>query len=191
MQPEAVKFSANRNFTSWCAILFFDMDKMLKKTEKCLSAVMAKLLIGYVLLPQKKLTNQMVKTGLLYSICLLAVLCLLCPVFTTDSYASNSSKKNAETPMFQLEPFILNVGSRFLKLSINLELSSSTATKKAKVKTGAIRDAIIMLVTSKMPDEISSFGGKQQLKDELLTKLNGILGEGNVKNIYFTDFVMQ
>ncbi|WP_333654447.1 flagellar basal body-associated FliL family protein [Dissulfurispira sp.] len=93
--------------------------------------------------------------------------------------------------MFQLEPFILNVGSRFLKLSINLELSSSTATKKAKVKTGAIRDAIIMLVTSKMPDEISSFGGKQQLKDELLTKLNGILGEGNVKNIYFTDFVMQ
>ncbi len=93
--------------------------------------------------------------------------------------------------MFQLEPFILNVGSRFLKLSINLELSSPAATEKAKIKTGAIRDAIIMLITSKSPDDIFSSEGKQQLKDEILTRLNRILGEGSVKNIYFTDFVMQ
>ncbi len=63
--------------------------------------------------------------------------------------------------------------------------------EKAKAKTGAIRDAIIMLVTTKSPDEISSSEGKQQLKDEILTRLNRILGEGSVKNIYFTDFVMQ
>lgn len=141
-------------------------------------------------LPPKKHTNQLVKPSLLYPIYLLSTLCLLFPVFTTDSYASKSSKKDAETPMFQLEPFILNISSRFLKLSISIELSSPAIAEKIKAKTGAIRDTIIMFVTSKMPDDISSFEGKQQLKDELLTRLNQ-LGEGNVKNIYFTDFVMQ
>jgi flagellar FliL protein len=111
----------------------------------------------------------------------------------TDSYGKEAQKRNGETPIFQLEPFITNIGdrNRFLKLSISIELSSPAMAEKAKAKTGAIRDTIIMLITSKTPDAISSSEGKQQLKDELLTRLNQILGEGSVKNIYFTDFVMQ
>ncbi|GER93976.1 hypothetical protein A45J_1734 [hot springs metagenome] len=93
----------------------------------------------------------------------------------------------------QLDPFITNIGSgkRFLKFSISIELSTPAMAEKAKAKTGMIRDAIIMLITSKTPDDVSSSEGKQQLKDELVTRLNQILGEDSIKNIYFTDFVMQ
>jgi flagellar basal body-associated protein FliL len=168
------------------------MDKMLNKTEKCSSTIMTKLHIGGVTLPppQKKYISNSISYSLLVSY-LLSVLCLF--FFTTDGYGSEAQKKNSETPILQLEPFITNIGdrNRFLKLSISVELSSPDMAEKAKAKTGAIRDAIIMLITTKTSDAISSSEGKQQLKDEILMRLNQILGEGNVKNIYFTDFVMQ
>jgi flagellar FliL protein len=147
--------------------------------------------MSYLPPPKKNITNSISYSLLV--IYLLSVLCLLSSLFTTDSYGKEAQKKNGETPIFQLEPFITNIGdrNRFLKLSISIELSSPAVAEKAKAKTGAIRDALIMLITSKTPDDISSSEGKQQLKDEVLTRLNQILGEGSVKNIYFTDFVMQ
>jgi flagellar basal body-associated protein FliL len=122
---------------------------------------------------------------------------LLLSAFSVIASANEgkSEKKGGDNAMFQVDPFIVNIGdnngTKFLKITICLELSSPSLAERAKAKAAAIRDAVIMLVTSKSADAFNSPEGKPQLKDELIMTLNKVLGEKTVKNIYFTEFIMQ
>jgi flagellar FliL protein len=102
---------------------------------------------------------------------------------------------SVEGVMFALDPFVVNLsdpgGPKFLKVSIQLELTSSSVTEKAKQKTPELRDAIITLLTSKSSESLFPPEGKLQLKDEITARMNQILGTNSVKNVYLTDFVMQ
>lgn len=104
-------------------------------------------------------------------------------------------QKKEESAMFALDPFVVNLSdqgaTKFLKVSMQLELSSQAVTESAKAKTPQIRDAIINLLTSKTSDSLMSPEGKLQLKDEINMQVNQILGNNTVKNVYLTEFVMQ
>ncbi|MBI4620041.1 MAG: flagellar basal body-associated FliL family protein [Desulfobacterales bacterium] len=92
-----------------------------------------------------------------------------------------------------LDPFVMNLAEqgRFLKLSMQFELTDKSYQPMVLDKTPKLRDAIIILISSKDSESISSPEGKFQLKDELLLRANQIIGEGVFKNLYFTEFVMQ
>jgi flagellar FliL protein len=96
---------------------------------------------------------------------------------------------------FAFEPFVVNLmdsgGSKYLKVSIQLELSNAKLMEKAKNKTPQLRDAIITLITNKTSEDLITAEGKIILKDEIKQRANQILGEGTVLNVYLTDFVMQ
>ena len=97
--------------------------------------------------------------------------------------------------MFQLEPFIVNIAdqadSRFLKACLCIEVASPAAVEKAKAKTGVLRDAIIMIVTSKTYDSISQPEGRAELKEQVKMSAAQILGENFVHDVYITDFIVQ
>jgi flagellar FliL protein len=120
-------------------------------------------------------------------------------LFFTKSGGDKAQKKEEtkaeEGVTFALEPFVVNLsdptGTRFLKVSLQLELAGPAVMEKAKAKTPQIRDAIITLLTSKTSDALISPEGKLQLKDEINIRINQVLGENSVKNVYLTDFVMQ
>ncbi len=120
-------------------------------------------------------------------------------LFFTKSGGDKAAKKEAtkveDGVTFALEPFVVNLsdptGSRFLKVSLQLELSSPIVMEKAKAKSPQIRDGVITLLTAKTSDALISPEGKLQLKDEINIRINQILGENSVKNVYLTDFVMQ
>lgn len=135
----------------------------------------------------------MIKKTVITALAVVLLLSALSAIASANE--GKSEKKGGDDAMFQVEPFILNIGdrngSKFLKLTMCLELSSPSLAEKAKAKTAAIRDAIIMLVTSKSADACNSPEGKLQLKDELIMTLNQLLGDKTVKNIFFTDFIMQ
>ncbi len=103
--------------------------------------------------------------------------------------------KKDESVMLALDPFVVNLSdqgaTKFLKVSMQLELSSPAILESAKGKTPQIRDAIINLLTSKTSDSLMSPEGKLQLKDEINMMANQILGNNTVKNVYLTEFVMQ
>ena len=97
--------------------------------------------------------------------------------------------------MFPLEPFILNLTDhgRYLKVTIEFEITDAAYKKDVEQKIPQLRDTIITLVGSKSIQSISSQEGKFQLKDELLFRANQVMGmEKDIfKNLYFTEFVMQ
>ncbi len=103
-------------------------------------------------------------------------------------------KLNVEkTYLFALDPFVVNLAEhgRFLKMAIQLEFDDQKQEEIIKQKTPILRDAIITLVSSKSADSISGAEGKLQFKDEVLLRLNQIMGKDFFKNVYFTEFVMQ
>jgi Flagellar basal body-associated protein len=54
-----------------------------------------------------------------------------------------------------------------------------------------IKDAIIDVISSKTSDFVRTPEGREALRLELIRRLNIILVEGGVRNIYFTEFVVQ
>lgn len=108
---------------------------------------------------------------------------------------SGESHKEEEkkTALIPLDPFVVNLAEqgRFLKVTMQLELSDAKNQPVATEKVPQFRDAIITLISSKSAESLSSPEGKIQLKDELLLRINQAAGKDLFKNIYFTEFVMQ
>ncbi len=118
-------------------------------------------------------------------------------VGTTEK--KKSSKRSTDNltigPMYPMAQFVVNLlsesGNRFLKVAIDLELSDAKLQPEMDHKKSLIRDIIIRTFSSKTFEEISTLKGKDKLKDEVLDKINENLSDGHVKNIFFTDFVVQ
>jgi flagellar FliL protein len=103
--------------------------------------------------------------------------------------------ENIKTAIVALDPFVLNLSEhgRYLKITLQFEITDKTLEETVKEKTPQLRDTIITLVSSKSLNSISSPEGKFQLKDEILFRANQMMGmeKEAFKNLYFTEFVMQ
>lgn len=82
-------------------------------------------------------------------------------------------------------------GDRYLKVGMEVEVTSSDAARDIQAQSAKIRDAIIILLSSKTYAELSTTEGKMQLKNEVASRLNQILGTPRVVRVYFTEFVVQ
>ena len=98
-------------------------------------------------------------------------------------------------PMYPLDQFIVNLfsedGSRYLKTTINLEMSIPELSTELDAKKPLIRDIIIKALSAKSYEEISTIAGKENLKDEIVANVNAVLKDGKINNVFFTDFVIQ
>ena len=98
-------------------------------------------------------------------------------------------------PIYPLDQFIVNLlsegGTKFLKTKMDLELSGPELTAELDKKKPLIRDIVIRTLSSKTFQEVSTNRGKEKLKDELVDRINAVLADGHIKNIFFTEFVVQ
>ncbi len=123
------------------------------------------------------------------------------PQAQTKSTSTDKKKTRKSTdslvigPMYPMAQFVVNLlsesGNRFLKVALDLELNDAKLQPEMDHKKSMIRDIIIRTFSSKSFEEISTLKGKDKLKEEVLDKINENLSDGYVKNIYFTDFVVQ
>lgn len=82
-------------------------------------------------------------------------------------------------------------GNRYLKIGLEVEVSAPDAVAGLQNQTARVRDAIILLLSSKTVGQLTSSEGKVLLKNEIAARLNQILGASRVVRIYFTEFVIQ
>lgn len=103
--------------------------------------------------------------------------------------------KKGEEVTYGLDPFIVNLmdegGRRYLRVKMDLVLSSKESEEEIKKKKPEIRDIIITTLSGKRFNDIATLEGKMRLRDELKENINKILMTGKVLNIYFTEFVIQ
>lgn len=98
-------------------------------------------------------------------------------------------------PTKKLETFIVNLGDkggkRYLRVSMDLELENEETAKIVDRRLPKIRDAVLMILPTKKYEDIGTVQGKSALRNEILTKLNELMVPEEIKNIYFTEFVVQ
>ena len=98
-------------------------------------------------------------------------------------------------PLYSLDTFIVNLAdagrSRYLRVTMDLELAESADAAKLTERLPQVRDSILMILPSKQFDDIAGMEGKIALRDEILAKLNSLFGNDVVTNIFFTEFVVQ
>ena len=96
---------------------------------------------------------------------------------------------------FDLDPFVVNLnepgGKRYLKAKIGLEFIREEIRVEMAARVPQLRDIILLYLSSKTLEEIQSVDGKIELKNALITRVNQVLKTGKVRNIYFTQFVIQ
>jgi len=101
----------------------------------------------------------------------------------------------APGPLFSLETFIVNLAdqerSRYLRVTMDLELAKSTDAAVINDRLSQVRDSILMILPSRQFGEIASMEGKIALRDQIIARLNSLFNKKVVTNIFFTEFVVQ
>ena len=98
-------------------------------------------------------------------------------------------------PMVNIDEFIVNIISgdtaHYVKASLTVELTNEEVEAEVQKRMPQMRDSILLLISNKTYEELQDLQGKRQLKAEILSKLNSFLQSGQVKSVYFTNFVVQ
>jgi flagellar FliL protein len=95
------------------------------------------------------------------------------------------------------DPFVVNVAdiasSRFstLRVTIDVEVLSPAVIKELSVQNPRIRNAMIMLLSSKTSAELATPAGKLLLQNEVLDRINQVLGGSKVTRVFFTQFTVE
>ena len=109
--------------------------------------------------------------------------------------AEGAAKGPAAEAVYPLEPFIVNIYDgqeiRYLKVKVEFGLASPEAKAELDPRQAPLRDAILVLLTTKTMQDIQDMQGKNQLREEILAAVNGIVPPGKVLKVFFTDFVVQ
>ncbi len=82
-------------------------------------------------------------------------------------------------------------GTRYLLLSIGLEVRSARDLDRIEQREVVIRDAIITMVGRRTVSELANLDERNDLKLEMGIMINQILGRRAVQNLFFTQYVMQ
>ena len=94
-----------------------------------------------------------------------------------------------------LDSFVVNLsdpmGRRYLKATLDVEVADAAAAAALTAAMPKIKDTLLLLLSSKTFADISSMDKKIELKNDIVDRLNLIIGKNKVRNVYFTEFVVQ
>ena len=111
--------------------------------------------------------------------------------------AATQKAKVGTSIVYPLESFIVNladkkgIGKRYLKLTMEIEVNGLEQRALVDHKGPQLRDAVLLMLSSRTIAEITSMEAKLELKQILLVRMNRAVGENVIQRVYFTEFVVQ
>jgi flagellar FliL protein len=82
-------------------------------------------------------------------------------------------------------------GMRFLKVTTGLEFKEGKLEQEITDRMPELRDLLIDHLSSQEVSEVVHREGRDVVKQQLLEDFNGRLQQGDLINVYFSDFVVQ
>jgi flagellar FliL protein len=83
------------------------------------------------------------------------------------------------------------VPRRLVRMEVNLEMLDEEGFEEVINKSPQAQDSINRILNGKTFTEIESVQGKLHLKNQIIAALNGFLDKGVVKNVFFSEFVVN
>ncbi len=105
------------------------------------------------------------------------------------------AQRDSLGPLVEMDEFVVNIDdgdrTRFLKTGITLEVRDSRSREEIEHRMPQIRDTVLSRASSKSYREVRDMQGKKQLRMEIQQEINSILSQGEVRQVFFTEFVVQ
>lgn len=123
--------------------------------------------------------------------------------FMKPKPADKKEEKHVEAPkppvFLALDTFTINLqpdpDEKFLQLDVTLQVAGPEVADYIKLQMPAVRNRMLMLLTSKTASEISTSEGKTALSEEILEELKKPYAKDDkpqeVTSVLFTSFVVQ
>lgn len=97
--------------------------------------------------------------------------------------------------LVSIPPLLVNLaepqGRRYLKLALDIEVKDKIAADELNKSMPKVKDALILLLSSKTYEDLGSLENKILLKKEVVERLTLVLGEQKVLRVYITEIVVQ
>ncbi|MDO9631951.1 MAG: flagellar basal body-associated FliL family protein [Humidesulfovibrio sp.] len=97
--------------------------------------------------------------------------------------------------LVSIPPFLVNLadpqGRRYLKLALDIEVKDKAAADSLNKNMPKVKDALLLLLSSKTYDDLASLENKILLKKEIVERLTLVVGEQKVSRVYITEIVIQ
>lgn len=116
-------------------------------------------------------------------------------IFTQSEESAGVDPKNQIGVIYPLKVVVVNIANtgatRYLRAGISFELQDKTTVAELTERDPQITDLVIMVLSVKELEDLVDFSGKNQIRKEIIEKVNTLLQSGKIKNAYFTEFVIQ
>jgi len=93
------------------------------------------------------------------------------------------------------ESFTVNLADadtqHFAIVDLAIEVTNTFVKEEIERSKPKVRDFIVVLLSSKTLDEISTADGREFLREEIRNKINGYLTKGEIKSVLFEKFIIQ
>lgn len=114
-----------------------------------------------------------------------------------DTAHGEETVATIEKPVYyELPEFLVNLSSganrvSFLKMSVTLELKDQESVAIVEANKPRILDTFNTYLRELRPADVQGSAGIYRLRDELITRVNGTVQEGLVKDILFSEIIVQ
>ena len=112
----------------------------------------------------------------------------------THEVAPEASGNEITGPVVQLDPFVVNLNeatARYVKVTLQLELTGEPAAANLEKGKQLVRDQVLSYLSGLKVADTLGEAAKDHMKEELLKRIVEALGKGNVKRVFFSEFVVQ
>jgi len=114
--------------------------------------------------------------------------------YLTREKTEEAEEKEEFGPTYTLGDFTVNLsgsgGYQFIKSSIVVEVDNEEVITELEKRSPQVRDVIISTMRNAEISEIEEPGARN-LKTKIRNDINSLLNAGQVKNVYFTQLVVQ
>jgi flagellar FliL protein len=105
-------------------------------------------------------------------------------------------EKMVELPAVPLDPFVVNLNepgsSRYLKATVEVEVTDNPAAEELKVRKRAVRDDLLRYLSSLKVDDTLGEANKTKMEEQMLARIDKQIGEKKrVHRVFFNDLMIQ
>jgi len=117
------------------------------------------------------------------------------PFLGNDSAADQPAVEKPPQHSYEMDEFQVNLADpgtrRFLRMKIDLAYDDRGLSSEIQDREAELRSNIISVLRSKYVEDLEEPGGMENLEKDLLEAINGVLSTGEVRAIYYKEFIFQ
>lgn len=111
----------------------------------------------------------------------------------SEAQAKEQSEPQFIGSLIPLETFLVNLagsrGQKLVKINMELEVNNTEVQNEIEKLKPKIRDIIIIIVSGKSYQQLSTSDGKDELREEIRNQVNLFLTKGKINQVFFTEFL--